>query len=131
MLAKLILNIILVPIPSIGVNGAAIASVVCHLVAFIISITVLKRTIKINLGMKRFVIKPILATFMMGICSYFVYSVLLGIINKKFAIIIALLFAVFIYVAAVVVLKIFKKEEIQMLPAGNKICAILEKLKIY
>ena len=119
------------PIPSIGVNGAAIASVVCHLVAFIISITVLKRTIKINLGMKRFVIKPILATFMMGICSYFVYSVLLGIINKKFAIIIALLFAVFIYVAAVVVLKIFKKEEIQMLPAGNKICAILEKLKIY
>lgn len=119
------------PIPSIGVNGAAIASVVCHLVAFIISITVLKRTIKINLGMKRFVIKPILATFMMGICSYFVYSVFLGIINKKLAIIIALLFAVFIYVAAVVVLKIFKKEEIQMLPAGNKICAILEKLKIY
>ena len=48
MLAKLILNIILVPIPSIGVNGAAIASVVCHLVAFIISIIVLKRTIKIN-----------------------------------------------------------------------------------
>lgn len=131
MLAKLILNIILVPIPSIGVNGAAIASVVCHLVAFIISITVLKRTIKINLGMKRFVIKPILATFMMGICSYFVYSVLFGIINKKLATIIALLFAVFIYAAAVIVLKIFKKEEIQMLPAGNKICAILEKLKIY
>ena len=46
MIVKLILNLILVPIPSIGVNGAAIASVACHLVAFMISIAALKRTIK-------------------------------------------------------------------------------------
>jgi len=37
-IAKLILNLILVPIPAIGINGAAIGSVVCHLVAFAIAI---------------------------------------------------------------------------------------------
>lgn len=131
MIVKLILNLILVPIPSIGVNGAAIASVACHLVAFGISIMALKKVIKIKLGVKRFVIKPILATIIMAICSYFIYSVLLGIIAEKLATILAIVFAVIIYVLAVVALKVFTKEEVQMMPAGDKICSILTKLKIY
>ncbi len=131
MIVKLILNLILVPIPSIGVNGAAIASVACHLIAFIISIMALKKVIKIKLGIRRFVIKPILATIIMGICSYFIYSSLLGIITQTLATIIAIVSAFIIYALAVVVLHIFSKQEIKMLPAGNKICMILEKLKIY
>lgn len=42
-LVKLILNLILVPIPEIGVNGAAWASVACHAVAFTIAITALRK----------------------------------------------------------------------------------------
>ncbi len=131
MIVKLILNLILVPIPSIGVNGAAIASVACHLVAFGISIMALKKVIKIKLGVKRFVIKPILATIIMAICSYFIYSVLLGIIAEKLATIIAIILAMIIYALAIIALRVFTKQEIKMLPAGNKICIILEKLKIY
>ena len=131
MIVKLILNLILVPIPSIGVNGAAIASVACHVVAFMISIMALKRTIKIKLGVRKFVIKPILATIIMAICSYFIYSVLLGIIAEKLATIIAIILAMIIYALAIIALRVFTKQEIKMLPAGNKICIILEKLKIY
>lgn len=122
---------ILVPIPSIGVNGAAIASVACHLVAFTISILALKRTIKIKLGIRRFVLKPFIATAIMGICSYFIYSTFLGIITQSLATIIAIVSAIIIYALAIVVLHVFTKQEIEMLPAGNKICKILEKLKIY
>lgn len=68
---------------------------------------------------------------MMGICSYFIYRILLGIIAEKLATIIAIIIAVIIYIIAVVVLKIFSKEEIQQMPGGNKICQILEKMKIY
>ncbi len=96
-----------------------------------ISIMALKRTIKLKLGVRRFVIKPILATIIMAICSYFIYSLLLGIIAEKLATIIAIVSAVVIYALAVVVLRVFTKQEIKMLPAGNKICMILEKLKIY
>lgn len=129
--AKLILNLILVPIPEIGVNGAAWASVVCHLVAFSIAITALRKNIKLNLTFSKFVIKPILATIIMGICSYFIYLVLSGIIAQKLATILAILFAVIIYILAVVALKIFSKEEILIMPYGEKIYNILEKLKIY
>ena len=96
-----------------------------------ISIMALKRTIKLKLGVRRFVIKPILATIIMAICSYFIYSLLLGIIAEKLATIIAIVSAVVIYALAEVVLRVFTKQEIKMLPAGNKICMILEKLKIY
>ena len=46
---KLILNLVLVPIPEIGVNGAAWGSVACHVVAFTISIICLKKAFKIKL----------------------------------------------------------------------------------
>ena len=131
MLVKLILNLILVPIPSIGVNGAAWASVACHMVAFTIAITSLRKNIKLDLGAMKFVIKPAIATAIMGICSYFVYTNILGIISGKLAILVALVVAVIIYALALIVLKIFKKEELLMLSAGDKIARVLEKLKIY
>lgn len=131
MLVKLILNLILVPIPSIGVNGAAWASVACHMVAFTIAITSLRKNIKLDLGAMKFVIKPAIATAIMGICSYFVYTSILGIISGKLATLVALVVAVIIYALALIVLKIFKKEELLMLPAGDKIARVLEKLKIY
>lgn len=99
--------------------------------AFAISIIALKRTIKIKLGVRRFLVKPILATIIMGVCSYFIYSSILGIIAEKLATIIAIVSAIVIYALAIVALKIFTKQEIKMLPAGNKICMVLEKLKIY
>ncbi|MEI3356811.1 MAG: polysaccharide biosynthesis C-terminal domain-containing protein [Clostridia bacterium] len=114
-----------------GVNGAAWASVACHAVAFTIAITSLRKNIKLDLGVMKSVIKPAIATAIMGICSYFVYTNILGIISGKLATLVALGVAVVIYALALIVLKIFKKEEILMLPAGDKIARVLEKLKIY
>lgn len=131
MIIKLILNLVLVPIPEIGVNGAAWGSVACHLVAFSIAMTALRRTIKLDLTFSKFVIKPIIAVTIMGICSYFSYLTLSGIIVKKLATIIAIIIAIVIYTLSIVALKVFSIEEIQMMPAGKKICKVLERLKIY
>ncbi len=76
-------------------------------------------------------VKPILAVIIMGICSYFSYLTLSGIIAQKLATIIAIVIAVIIYALAIIALKIFSKEEIEMMPGGNKICKVLEKLKVY
>ena len=130
-IVKLILNLTLVPIPGIGVNGAAMASVACHAVAFTIAITSLIKHIKLNLTFFKFMIKPLFATGIMGICSYFIYSNLLGIIGNKLAIIVAIVVAIIIYALATIVLKIFDKEEILKLPMGDKIYKLFEKLKIY
>ena len=130
-LVKLVLNLILIPIPWIGANGAAIGSVACHLVAFTIAINVLRKNIKLELGFSKFVLKPIIATIIMAICSYFIFMILNGIMVERLATIIAMIFAVIIYALAIIALKIFTKEEFYMLPYGTKIYNFLEKRKIY
>lgn len=130
-LVKLILNLILVPIPEIGVNGAAWGSVACHLVAFSIAIRYLRKTIKLNLTFSKFVIKPVISVIIMAICSYSSYLILSGIITEKLATIIAIGIAVIIYALAIIALKVFSKEELKMMPAGDKIFKVLKKLKIY
>lgn len=130
-LVKLILNLVLLPIPELNVYGAAIGSIACHAVAFTIVFNVLKKYVKLDLPFKKFVIKPAIATGIMGVCSYTLFLLLNVIIPGNKATIISMLFAVIIYILAVVALKIYNKEEVYMLPKGEKIYKILEKMKIY
>ena len=130
-LVKLVLNLILLQIPILNIYGAAIASIACHTVAFVIVFKALKKYVKLDLTFKRSVLKPVIATAIMGICSYTLFLILNRINLGNRATIISILFAVIVYFAAVIALKIYNKEDIYMLPKGNKIYKILKKLKIY
>ena len=101
------------------------------MVAFTIAITALRKNIKLNLGFKKFVFKPAVATAIMGICSYFTYCNINGIISERLATIVAIIMAVIIYAISVIVLKVFSKQELSMIPYGNKLCKVLEKIGIY
>ena len=122
---------ILVPNPKFGVNGAAIASVINNFVAFFLSFLVLRKAIKLELNFSKFILKPVIATAAMCACSYFIYTIILGFIPAKIATMIGLIIAVIIYIVMVIILKIFTKEEILMIPYGQKINQILEKVGIY
>lgn len=140
-IVKLILNLILLPIPELNVYGAAIGSIACHAIAFTIVFTVLKKHIKLDLPITKFLIKPLIATGIMGVCSYTLLIILKPLIGglmvskpliaNSLTTVISIIFAVIIYILSVVVLKIYNKEDILMLPKGEKIYKILEKIKIY
>ena len=130
-LVKLVLNIVLLKIPFFNVYGAAIGSIACHAVAFTIVFNVLKKYVKLDLPLGKFVIKPAIATGIMSVCSYTLCVILKGIIPGNTATLIAMAFAVIVYIAAVLALKIYNREEIYMLPKGEKIYKFLEKKKIY
>ena len=132
LLVKLVLNVILIQVPGIGVNGAAIGSIVNNVLVFAISYYILSKTIKLDIKPIKFVIKPIFATFIMCITSYYLYTILIKLaLSAKIATIIALVFAVIIYLLSIIALKIFTREELYMIPYGNKLCKMLEKLGIY
>lgn len=135
MAIKLALNLILVPInPNVfflgGTNGAAFATVSSNIVMFVISGMFLKKFIKVGIQ-KRQIIKIGLATVMMAICTIFIYNSFLCIISSKLCIILALVFAVAIYLVLILILRVFSKEEIMALPYGNRIYRFLKLLKIY
>ena len=135
-LLKLILNLILVPIPREvfplgGVVGAAFATDICHLTAFCIVFTILKKSVNLKMSFSKMMIKPLLASGMMAIVSYGTYMLLNSIIAPKMATIIALFVAVIVYILSVLILKVFSKEDILMLPYGQGIYSILVKFGIY
>lgn len=135
-IVKLILNLILVPIPTDvfplgGAVGAAFATDMCHLIAFSIVFTVLRKSVDLKLSFSKMVIKPLIACLMMGIVSYGSYILFKGIFVQNLATILALVVAVVVYVLSIFALRILNEEDILMLPSGNKIYALLVKMGIY
>lgn len=135
MIVKLSLNLLLVPINPYdfflgGTRGAAIATALSNIIMFIVSAIFLKKFIKIGIQKKQ-IIKICMATIMMAICTVFIYNSFLGIISSKLCIILALVFAIAIYLVLILILRVFSEEEILVLPYGNKIYGILKFLKIY
>ena len=126
---KLIINLSLIPV--IGINGAAIGSIICHLVASTVGFVILKKNIKLNLDISNFIIKPVIATGIMGVVAYIVQNYLPAFINSsKIVTIIAIAFAIMAYVFAIIILKVFNEDDYRMLPYGEKIYKLLNKLRL-
>ncbi len=119
-IVKVILNLILIPIPEINIYGAPIGSVACQAVAFFISYFVLRKNLPMQLSFTKFFIKPLIASLVMGGCAMGAHSVLMPFIGNAKATIAAIGFGVIIYFAMVIVLKIFDKEELSALPIIGK-----------
>jgi len=119
-IVKLTLNPILLQIKSLNINGAIIATIISHIVTFVISFYYLRKYIKMKMSIIKFVIKPVLATMIMILISWNLYS--MGIFQSdNINLIIALIIGILVYVISIFLLKILSKEEICMLPYGNKI----------
>lgn len=131
-LVKLIANLLLIPIEGIYENGAAIGSVLCHIVSFTIVYNVLKRTVKLDFRISQMVIKPLLVTILMSVISYASYKGILALgMSSMLATIAGIVVAVVVYGIFVILFKILTREDIDMLPSGDKIYRILQKMKIY
>ena len=127
-IAKVIANVVLMPIDGIYENGAAIGSVLCHLISFIIVYVVLIKTTKLNFSLFKLAIKPCIATTIMSAVSYGAYILVKGFLPIRISTIITILIAVIVFVFSILILKVFSKEEIEMLPKGEKVYNTLKKM---
>ena len=117
---KLILNLILVPIKDLNINGAIIASLVSHIVLFVISYVYLKKYTYFNMNTIKFIVKPVIATIIMSAIAISIYNLNIC-SSENIKLILALLIGTISYIITVFLLKILSKEEINMLPYGNKL----------
>ena len=133
---KVVLNITLIRIPEINIYGAAISSIVCQLVAFLINFFVLIKYIPIRITITKYIAKPLVSGIALGGTSGFVYWLMSdflgsGYINNLISAIIAIGFGAIVYFVFVFALHILSKDDILLLPAGARIYGLLTKLKLY
>lgn len=129
---KIILNLALIRIPSINIYGAAISSIVCQIVAFFISFIIMCKYIKLDIKPTKYIVKPLVASVVMGIATLASYKLIYTILSSNvIAVLVSIVIAVAVYAVLVFGFKILSKEEIELLPSGNKLYNLLTKLKIY
>lgn len=118
---KLILNMILLPIERLNINGAIIATIISHITTFTIMIYYLKKYTDIKLDIMKFIIKPAIATFIMISTAWNIYINFEIVASKNINLIFSLIIGILAYILSIILLKILSKEEVCMLPYGNKI----------
>jgi len=128
---KIILNLILIRDPNINIYGAAISTLVCQIISFIIIYKVLKKTIDIKFDLKNGLFKPLIAGLTMGLGLLLTYTLLFRYLGNAITTIICIFIGVLIYGIMIIILKTFSKEDILSFPKGELIYKLLTKLRIY
>jgi stage V sporulation protein B len=135
-IAKIILNVLLIRIPSVNIYGAAISSIACQFISCAICFGVLKKHCKLKIAPVKYVVKPLIAGVVMGAAAAGVYKLFAyllgsGFVNNLISTVAAIIAAVVVYLVLVFALKILSPDEVRQLPAGRKIYGILVKIGIY
>jgi len=125
---KIPVNYFLIVIPQINVSGAVISTTVCYIVASVLNLRVLVKSTDVKLDYNTILIKPTIASLIMGAGCYAIYKILFILIpSNTICTLIAIIAAVFIYFFSMAVIRGFIREDLQQMPMGGKLIKFLEK----
>ena len=129
-LLKLILNTVLIQIPSINIMGGAISTIVCYGTIITLSLFTLKNKVNVTLNFNSILIKPIISGFICGFSAYLCNLALTNIATNSIITIVSISVGAIFYVISLGVLNAISKDDVLMLPKGEKILKTLEKFSI-
>jgi len=123
---KVLINFILVGIPSINIQGAAAGTAACYIFIFIAHIITLIKVTGVVPSIVKVFVKPAVSAVLCGIAAALVST--LG--NTKIITVAAIGVAGVVYLLSLILLNTFEKEDVLALPKGEKLLKICLKLKI-
>ncbi|MDY3929252.1 MAG: polysaccharide biosynthesis protein [Clostridia bacterium] len=130
-IAKFILNVILIRQPSIHIYGAPVSSIACQVISFAYGFTILSKNISIRLSLKKYILKPLSCSAVMGVAAWGIYKLSMMIFSSNIvSVAISIVIAVIIYFVMVFACGLLEKEEVEMLPMGNRIYQFAVKVHL-
>ena len=133
---KIICNFALVGIPGINFNGAVIGTVLFYVINVILNVIAVIKVTKVRIDIMSDLIKPLISAAMCGLAAWAAYGLLGNYVLKSvshgadIALLAAIIIAVIVYAIAIIVFKGIVREDIESLPAGEKIAKVLEKYEL-
>ena len=127
--AKILLNFILIGNPEININGAPVSTTVCYIIIFVINLTSLLRVTKVKIDFISVYIKPFVSAAACGITAWGVNYVITEklMLQSRIFTVVAIGAAAVVYAVLMLILKGIVKDDVEMLPKGEKIAKILAK----
>lgn len=129
---KLVTSYFLTGIAAINIRGAALGTVVGYLVASILNYFAVKREIGTTIGFVDSLLKPMAATLVMAVSAVAVYRGVFGVVGRNtIATLAAVIAGVVLYGAVLVLIGGITASELELMPGGKKISALLNKTGIF
>lgn len=126
-IAKVILTYTLTGIHDINVKGAAIGTAAAYAIASILNIYAVKKYTGMKFDFGLTFMKPIVCGLIMSFLAWASYRVAFGIFGNTISTVIAVAIGGTVYCGMIFMTKAITKEEIKMLPKGDKLVKVFGK----
>lgn len=124
---KVIVNFILVGNPNIRINGAPVGTLTCFIVISALEIFIIRRSIPAPPSFLRAFLKPFVPSALMAAAAWATYGLLTNFLHfgNSLATIGGIGVGVVVYLALVLALRVLSREDLALMPKGDKIAKIL------
>ena len=122
---KLIVNFILVQMPSVGIKGAPVGTLVCFMLVSVMELIAIKRVTPHPPKYLRVFVKPVIAAAIMGAAARAAYGILAGHLGNTMSVAGGIVVGAIVYAILVLVLRIVSKDDLSLMPKGDKIAKLL------
>ncbi len=121
-IVKVILNALLIRIPSINVLGAVLSTTGCYAVASIFNLMMLSHIMRVRIDLLASLFKPLLGSAVMGGVCFAAYKGLFALLNSNtIATLLAILLAIIVYGLVMLLIGGIKEEDLRSMPMGGKL----------
>ena len=129
-LVKIVLNYTLIGIPEINIHGAPWGTMVCYFLAAAINVIFISRVAGIRFNFSDMLFRPCAAAAGMGAVAWVFITYLSPATGLKLATVLAVLVSIPVYFILAVLFGVIGREELSYMPGGQKLSAMLSRLKL-
>ena len=122
---KIISNWCLIGRPEININGAPVGTGLCYCTIMVLNLIIIAKNIKPAPNVIRMFLRPMIATLIMAAGTWAANGLLTRFVGGRVAVLGAIVVAVALYFVLILLLKAVSREDLAMLPKGEKIADIL------
>ena len=127
---KVVINYILVGNPDINIKGAPIGTVACYALIALINLAIVHRLLEEKPNYLRIFAGPALASAAMGAAAWASYGLISrfmsgGYMKSSLCTLLAVGIAVVVYLVLVIALRLITREDLKMIPHGEKLARLL------
>lgn len=127
---KFLVNWFTISTPVLNVKGAALGTAACYISILVLCLINLKKITGIPFRFVRLMLKPIAAGLLCGVAGKVCYDLLGKVMTGNFKTLIAIAAAGFVYLVMLLILRAISKDDVLMLPKGEKFAKLLAKYKL-
>lgn len=125
---KAVLTYILIAVPNLNVKGAPVASLISYIVILILNYRYIKKYVKVEFDLVYFIVKPLISATIMAVLVSVSYNIVVMLVGNTIACIVSVVVGGIGYGLALIKTNSISKEEILMMPKGEKLYKIVSKI---